>query len=536
MFQRLGLHILITLLFGASMALAEDVYRRNVDIEWEPIDGAKTYDLELEKASVSPDDKPMSLKSPTPIWTGPLSPGIYKMRVRARDRRNVPGDWSASQEFTVGLEGTQLLSPTHQQKIDAQEPDKTKVDFTWAAVGGASSYSFQLINSLNNTKVEKEVTEPKISLKIPVSANYTWTVKARGFGLDGEASPLSAFVVMGPKINPPVIERPETPYVRELKWSHPERSAGFAYTLKRYNPKTKNWDSVASDLECKTDGLQFDPKWPGGKYKVAVKAKGVLRPSSEKAELEFPVHNGDRSPAAEEVASVRQSIDKLTGWYGIASYLITMMNFKGKNFDSNSVSAFEGVGGTGRLGAGYLSQLSPWGFLGVVDLSGIALDGYGNYTFASFEFNGIYRLPQGNLGEIRHQFGLYYKELPELIANNSNNTLKETHLLKYAGPHYGFEYWYALTSKLGLQVNTHLYPGLFTVKTPTSQKIVPSASYQLGVFGSYRLKKNMTGLLGYTFRHDQAQYKSADSGLNPGETNSATIEGNYLNLFLEWAL
>jgi hypothetical protein len=257
--------------------------------------------------------------------------------------------------------------------------------------------------------------------------------------------------------------------------------------------------------------------------------------------MEFAVHNGDRSPAAEEVASIRESIDRLSGWYGIASYLITTMKSRGLNYDANSSSSFAGVGGTGRLGAGYLSQMSPWGFMGIADLSGIAIGDYGNYTFASLEANALYRTPSGNYGEVRQQFGLYYKELVELIANNSstigtNGLLKETNLLKYAGPHYGIEYWYALTSKLGMQLNAHLYPGLLSIKMPNSQSMVPSLSYQYGIFGSYRLKKNMTGLLGYTFRHDQAQYKSSDSGINPGSTNSAIIEGNYLNLFLEWAI
>jgi hypothetical protein len=521
------------------LSRADGTYKRKVDIEWEPIEGAKSYDLELQKIDANKGDKPLQIRSESALWTGPLIPGTYNMRVRAKDRRNVPGTWSAWQEFVVGLDPVQLKYPPNQAILETNQNEATNIEFKWSNVGGAENYSFELLSEDGKTKTSQVVNDSSVKLKLPVCSNYTWKVKAIGKGLESATQATSQFTLLGKKIQNPRIQKPDNAFVREIRWSNPEYTDNFAISLNRFNSRTKSWEKVEGSSEWKHNRIPIDPSWPGGKYRLAMKAKGKLRPSSDKIQLEFPVKDGDRSPTAEESATVRQSIDRLSGWYGIASYLVTIMDFKGSNYDQNSTATFNGIGGTGRVGAGYLSSSSPWGFVGVTDLSGITLEGSGNYTFASTELNAIYRKTVGDRGELRHQVGVFYKELIELIADNRaghSGELKETNLLKYAGPHYGIEYWYAMSSRLGLQANAHLYPALSKVQMPGSQTMLPSVSAQLGLLGSYRLKKNVTGLVGYAFRHDEAQYNSSETGLNPGHTNSAIIEGHYLNLFMEWAL
>jgi hypothetical protein len=535
--------LILTLLLVTSATVRAEVYKRSVDFEWEPIEGAKTYELELHRKSAGSSEakeveKPHLYKTATAAWSGPLRPGSYTMRIRAKDRRGVPGVWSPPEEFNVGLDAVHLVRPKAGEKLSSKEDNEQKVLFRWLSVGGAERYVFELRSLDGATQIQKVLTENQFAAEIPVGRAYSWRVKAIGIEAEGAPSDLTEFSLMGKQISTPVIESPDNKYVRNIKWSAPPNADHYAFSLKRKNTKTGKWETVTLEKGYKNNELAFNPLWKGGTYKMSLKAKGNLRPSSKVAEIEFPVQDGNRSPAAEEVATTRESIDRFSGWYSIASYLISMVNYQSVNKDNNSGLAYSAIGGTGRLGAGYLSKESSWGFIGIADLGGITIEGAKTYTFASLETNGIYRTQLGDRGELRQQFGVFYKELPETIGR-STDTITESKKINTIGPHYGVEYWHALSPKLGFQMNMHLYPSIMKAATPNGQDISNSVSYQYGIMGSYRLRKNMTGLVGYAYRYEEAIYKAlpgASSAASEGDVNNVLLKGNYLNLFLEWAL
>ncbi len=242
------------------------------------------------------------------------------------------------------------------------------------------------------------------------------------------------------------------------------------------------------------------------------------------------------APAAEYTALVRKSIDRVTGWYAVASYLITEIQYRGVNPEKGSAVAYNALGGTGRVGAGWFSGNSPWGFLGIMDVSGFMFNGKAQ-TFASVELNTVYRKTVGDRGEARFQMGPYYKELPETLGDASLQTSEDSKISS-AGPHVGAEYWYSLTPKLGIQLNAHLYYSMLKVNTPNGEALTPSMSMQFGFLGSYRFTPSFTGLVGYARREDKMSYKALPGPTNTavdGDVNESTIVGNYLNIFAEWA-
>ncbi|HEY1079826.1 MAG TPA: hypothetical protein VGE46_07005, partial [Bdellovibrio sp.] len=254
------------------------------------------------------------------------------------------------------------------------------------------------------------------------------------------------------------------------------------------------------------------------------------------AKQTFNVRNGDRSPAAEYTALVRKSIDRVTGWYAIASYLLTEMQFRGVNPENNSAVAYSAMGGTGRVGLGWFHPDTPWGFLSIIDMSGFTFKGK-TQTFASAEFNAVYRKNFGDRGELRFQVGPYYKELPETVGDpfsGQSNDLK----VSSAGPHAGVEYWFSISPKFGIQANAHMYMSLMKISTPNGEPLRPSLSTQYGFLGSYRFTPTFTGLIGYARREDKVSYNAVPSTTNfavDGDVNESTVVGNYLNIFAEWA-
>lgn len=513
-------------------------YRRLVNFEWEAIENAKYYEIELKQIKEKGEKgSTFNFKVKEAAWNGRLTPGKYLMKLRSHDHRGVPGDWSEQSDFNVGLEAAVLKSPSSQMKIKTSETEKAPIDFSWAPVGGADQYQFTLTSEDGKTQITETVTEPRFKSKLPVAATYTWKVAASNSeGISSEATSIGQFSVLGKPLEKPEIEKPESEFVRELKWSRPEYTTAFDVQILRYSAETKKWEKVQVLDNYQHETVPFEDGWDGGKYQAVIRAKTELRPASALAKMSFTVRHGNRSPAAEYTALVRKSIDRVSGWYAVASYLLTEMKYTGINPEKNSSVAYNAIGGTGRLGLGWFSPKTPWGFLGILDMSGFTFNGK-TQTFASAELNAVYRLSLGDRGELRLQAGPYYKELPETVGDPFSGQSLDLKISS-AGPHVGAEYWYSLTPKLGVQVNAHVYMSMLKISTPNGEALSPKMSTQLGFLGSYRITPRFTGLIGYALREDRMSYNavpSAGNFANAGDVNESTIIGNYLNLFAEWS-
>ncbi len=537
--------IMATVLGSQSQAAS---YRRLVNFEWDPIEGATSYDVELAPfkeapaatdegpAQPKPELKKFAFKSDKPSWNGKITPGKYMMRLRSRDYRGVPGDWSPQSEFDVGLDIVAAKSPLQDTKISAPGDLEHEVNFSWQPVGDAKTYNFELASEDGSFTKTESVTGTSLDLKIPVAANYTWKISATSKdNIRSESITENQFSVLGPIVGDPQITKPESQFVREIFWSKPEHVSTYDVYLLKLNTKNRKWEKFQTYEKITNESLPFEATWPGGKYQMALRAKGKLRGNSKLVKQSFDVADGDRSPASEYTALVRASIDRVSGWFGIASYLVTQAKFEGTDPSTGGSVTYQAIGGTGRFGAGWISSKSFWGFLSIVDLSGFIINGK-NQTFASLELNSVYRNYIGNRSELRLQAGLVYKEIPQSIADDLLSSTRETKI-STLGPHLGAEYWYSLTPKLGIQFNTHLYFSSLKVNTPNGQSINPTQSNQIGFLGSYRFNQKFTGLVGYARREDKASYKGDVTAFSAqgGEPISTVIVGHYLNFFAEWS-
>ncbi|WP_226987938.1 hypothetical protein [Bdellovibrio bacteriovorus] len=81
--------ILLMISFWTSMVLAAP-YRRLVNFEWEAIENAKSYEIELKQVKAKGEDaKTFTFKVTEAAWNGRLTPGKYMMKLRSRDYRGV---------------------------------------------------------------------------------------------------------------------------------------------------------------------------------------------------------------------------------------------------------------------------------------------------------------------------------------------------------------------------------------------------------------------------------------------------------------
>ncbi|MCB0387071.1 MAG: hypothetical protein KDD43_16875, partial [Bdellovibrionales bacterium] len=299
-----------------------------------------------------------------------------------------------------------------------------------------------------------------------------------------------------------------------------------------------NWKTVSRIRGQKESPLPFDLSNPTGYYKLRVQARAPLREKSEIAEIQFEVRGGIRSPAALEEAQLRDSLERPSHIYYIASYLVTQVNYTGTDRERNSISTFSALGGTGRLGIGYQNANSLWGGFGIVDLSGFDLDGK-RYTFGAAEMHGTYKQFWGK-NQVLYGAGVFLKQLPDLRGSESTGFNGLGKVQNY-GPHIGVQLWRPISSRFGFQVQTRAYVSLFG-SAPNGQSIAPALSYQAGVLGTYRVNSQMMGYAGYVYRLDHSNYDASpfgashpDSFAESGDLNSVELGGHYLNLKLEYS-
>lgn len=533
-----ALTLAAALFFAASVSKAGTI-TRSISLSWEPIPDSSGYELELtrhlEKGQKS---KPLIFKSKVHRWTGKIIPGRYTMRIRSIDDRGVPGDWNDPAEIVVPLPATTLLEPKEKASIQSDQVQNHEVSFQWAPVPGASRYRIEIFAEDGSPIHSAEVSHSPWKYTLPVAKSYKWTVtpiSENAIPGDTVSAPAN-FTLIGKAPDTPIVEKPESRFSNKVTWSKPDHADTFDYVLSRKD-KDGRWKVVERKTGVKENFINFDPKAPGGNFRLHVRTRSKLRQSSKASTMEFYIHEGDRSPAAVETLMLKESIEKEKDNFLIATYFLSNLNYQGHNKELGGNVNYNTIGGTGRLGYGYMPK-GQWGFIGSIDVSGVILNGTNN-IFTSGEATAVYRTYLDDLTQFRTIGGFGFNEIPEARGLTSEHISVSN--ITQAGPIIGAQIWRPLSYRFGLQLNAKAQMALFKLSTPNNEDVVPTLSYQLGALASYRLSSDLMGFAGIAYRQDRATYKarpySGGTELNfakPGDENEVTMTGTYLNLLLEW--
>ena len=99
----LSLALMVWALLGSFSSVAQEKVRRNVEIEWEGVDGASLYEIQITRREEDSNKKTLLFKLKEPKWSATVRPGTYDMQVRSFDDRGAPGDWGPPSELVVKL-------------------------------------------------------------------------------------------------------------------------------------------------------------------------------------------------------------------------------------------------------------------------------------------------------------------------------------------------------------------------------------------------------------------------------------------------
>lgn len=542
--------LILLLIFSFSLANAQS-YRRLVNFEWEPIEGAKSYEIEIHKKG---DNKnPSRFNTTSPEWNGRLPVGQYEFRLRSLDVRKVPGDWSDFAELDVNLEPVKIKSPQPQENITAKSDNEAPISFEWSAVPVADQYQLQVMNEKNEIIYDELTTDLKKKLDLKVAQKYSYKIKAisNDKKISSDFIDPIEFTVVGTELAKVEIEKPDNEFIRELKWQKVDFAESYDVVLARYNPQIKKWQKFKEFENYDALSLNFEADWPGGNYRLMVKSKANIREPSKFSTLSFNVRSGDRSPAAEYTSTMRKSIDRENGWFSHLSWYASSISLDSRyknaiGFKTSSVT------GTGRFGLGWLEPKSKWGFLAIADVGGFIFEN-SIYNYVGLEASAILKQEISDRTNARYHLGLFMKEFPALWTTSTsasvnfsdkNNTDRKYGKGAVIGPHVGAEYWYSLTPKIGMQANVHMYLPVSGIEFPNGGKISGSdPNFSIGALGSYRYSSKLTGLIGVNYKiesynysdsSDTSGWQSGPYGLTANESVRTILNGIYINLMAEY--
>jgi hypothetical protein len=525
--------LLFSLVFN-FLAVAQTKVQRPFEMEWDPVEEASQYEVEI----LSKGKTLIKKVSSKPRWSGAIKPGTYSYRIRAYDRRKVPGPWSELEPLTVYLSPSQNLFPSKgAAPILTKSSDEYEIEFKWKPVNLADGYKIFVKGLNSDESKELTVTEvTSVKTKLKVGKRYEWWVlptdSKKEYFASVEEAEKSEFELVGGPLRKAEMKIPDTLYIREFSWSSDENAK--RYTVKVFRKKSeKSWELMK--LSEHSDPFYFVPlNWPGGRYQVQIVSQAELYEDSQMAVASFELAEGDRSEEAQFKAELRASIEGFKGWYGQASYLITQIDYWSRQrFLGTTVNTrFSNLFGTVRLGLGNLGSQKDWGFLSNLDISGMFNQQGENVIFSGIESVALYRTQLTYRDEIRLKFGGYFKELPFALIDISGPRVDQYHNISSYGLVTGGEYWFSISPKFGFQAHAYFYSSAMAT-APVLSRNVQGYSQQIGVLGSYKMSKVSAGLMGLAFRQDEASFQTLDSsGSNMGQSG-VNVRGIFLNFILE---
>ncbi len=546
--SRISSLLLLTLLcslFGPLLAYAGP---REVLLEWEPDPEVVTYELEIGDLKKSKPSKAVGGIKATE-WTGALQAGRYWMRIRGRDDRGVPGEWSDKVEFQVTLQPVDIVQPKAEEVVKAND-DKEEVEFKWQPMPAATGYAVTVTDDSGKVLVNQETKETSFEAELPSAMKYSWNVRA----IDRTGTPgavpeqAPSFTLLGEKLEEPEIKTPESSFVRHVDLETPKLAETVKVDVLRFEPTQKKWVKVATQELKKAEAVPFKQEWPGGEYKLRAVAEGKYRAPSSVSEIKFDVETGDRSVETEHRAILRKVIERTNDWYFTASYIVSMVSYQAVVNEVNQNSKFDTFTGTGLLGVGKFWKKSPWGFYTSIDYGGMTVEpdqtklrGEQKITnFLGFESAVVYRWAIGR-SDARVRLGSFRQQVPELklsptgigpAASTCTATAPctaEMEVFDTIGASFGAEYLYSISPKFVFQANLSGRIPMIGKSTVSGNKVDPNVNYTAGLTGGMRLQQNMTGLAGISYRKQFYSFKNVN-----GQPNQILMEGPYLQLIMEY--
>lgn len=211
--------------------------------------------------------------------------------------------------------------------------------------------------------------------------------------------------------------------------------------------------------------------------------------------------------------------------YAWTRFIYSDVAYMSDNFDQNSRIRQSVLVSSAEVAGGYWYRKTDYGGLVSAQISGIDI---GGKTGSFNQYSALlgYRMELSEQRRLRFWIGPSIKETPELVPNGFTRSI-DVRSIKTLGASALVAFFNSFTENFGLQVYGGSFYGMKGLDTPNGLDQKSFISFFASLYGTYKVSKNMTSLLGVTYQSDTAGYKSADRS---GNDNRVLFAGNYISL------
>ncbi len=162
-----ALLILFSIVFSFSTAFA-----KNIKLEWKAIPGAARYEVQIEQNGAEVARHQIT----GTVWKGALNEGVYSWQIRAFDKLERPGLWSAHHPVVV-MPSAPQTDVAENVKEKNTYSNETNLNFHWKSVKEAHKYQFELKKD-GKTVLKQELQDTHIEVPSLPTGEYSWSVKS----------------------------------------------------------------------------------------------------------------------------------------------------------------------------------------------------------------------------------------------------------------------------------------------------------------------------------------------------------------------
>ena len=488
--------VFFTIVFFSGQSYAQSY---PIKMNFQKVKEATSYDVRAVGQSPYLKGKVKRVHLKTNRWKGSLPSGKWKLYLRSRDKRGVPGLWSTAIPYTSSLPNTEWVDPPN--KLKSKRAKEYPLPLKWKPIGSKVYYNIVIKSKDSKFKKNLQTQKSRLYITVPVAENLEVTITPSLPDKVLSKDPLvGQFFIEGPPLMKPRFLKKSGNTIQWKKVPFAEDYEVLVFVGEQEEPILKS-----ESLKDKAFILPEDSE--AGTYTVKVRSKAPRRAPSNYSEstLEYV------PPKPIAIEGEREQKTYHFFYYASTSYEETTVTSSNSTpFTSYSLGGEDIIGATYRLNP----KWSLTGQLGIHTMSVNDTDFVSPYIDA----HGTYHWRFSPTFGLEASVGLHVKSTTEVLPEGDG--FKSVRF-DNAG----------LNGKLSFNTYiTHEWQLKFLAQTYLLAPSAPSgytsdqtsAANRLGVLGEARIWKIFGFHMGVIYENLELRYNS--------ESESRTLESQRLFL------
>lgn len=530
--------ILLIYLFSSFVFAQEE---RWIDIEWDAIENAQSYEIELLQ-NVNNENKSLGIfKTELPTWSKSVTSGIYSIKLRALDKRGVPGDWSQPLPISIKSKPPELEYPRFDQLIEVEPSEYYIQEFHWKSIPGINLYKLQVFDTDNKLVFTEVITNNTFSYKFKFPGQYYWNVAPLLSKNDEVELNLKKYPF---KISFGQLKAPELTITTSSKtvlfnWNKINRAEQYLFEL--FKEKEDGSFEKLENININSQSLSFPKsKFEKGTFKAIITAKGSGFIDSNSTELVYEYDKEEIKVLIDNSTGVSPEEIRKNQKKEIESYFsLPSMSYQFKNYETDTVGN-QNLSGT-ALDLTFKLKIFPenfdrkYKFLTNLNVMSMA-DLYASSIFLKLN-NSLEFFILNKYASFYGHAGIFIEKTPAFIISRldtSNPSIKNYLIL---GPSIGLKEEYAFKNDYLFFANQNFYLNALQVTTLSGNESMMSFSFDLDLGIKYFFKKNLDLNAKATYKYlgiSSKAYVGNSSYANSGDQNSLVLDGLIWSAGFSW--